>query len=774
MFADIELLSPPYGTLTYALPAYFPEGIWHLGMRVAVPVGTGPLRVGILMRLHNDEPDGFIVRPIFWPLEHQSLFSEATLQILMQLSRRQLVPFGRFLESFLPKRLRSTEAALKICSPDEGEEKIPFRELRQRDEAQLFRVGRLWADGFADFENSGKHSEKIFFEEAFWAAVKPDDETVLSARAVKQRAMWEYLRSSGYASLSELKHRFGSSCRSVLESLQKKHLVRSLKTGEVLPDLNAAQKASLAEMKRALHSGQSVTHLLFGVTGSGKTAVYLQLAEYCLSLERSVFLLAPEVALAVRLYKDAVLHLPHARVLLYHGSLSKEARERLFCESGHTEPCVIVGTRSALFLPLSRIGCIILDEEHDASFKQDAVEGVTYHAKELAWGLCHAYRALLVLGSATPDLKTFYAARQGLLHMSVLADRAGGGELPSVQLVDMRKPGRKSVCLAPESLMAIEEARKRDEQVIVMLNRRGYASAMYCPDCGKTVRCPHCDIGLTYHRTSERMICHYCGFFLPVPSPCPSCGGMTLLPLGQGTERLEEQLRGILPDGERILRLDRDSANKKDGAEKILGAFGRHEAGILVGTQMISKGLHFPDVTLAIIADGDSGLNLPDYRAAERTFQLLVQSSGRAGRGERPGRVLIQTADPEHYCWRYVLHGDYEGFFAHELELRRKYAYPPFSHVALLRFSCPSDWRGIESYMFSFREQAVKIASECGVSVLGPAPAPLARLNDRKRFQCLVKSPDWPSVRRFYAAVCSAVEARPVRMSLDLDPVSMM
>ena len=446
-------------------------------------------------------------------------------------------------------------------------------------------------------------------------------------------------------------------------------------------------------------------------------------------------------------------------------------REKTFRElAKRREPCLVVGTRSALFLPLPSLGAVVLDEEHDSSFKQD--EGLTYQAKEVAWFRIAQAKGLLVLGSATPDLKTFYAVREAKIPVSTLPARVGGGTLPSIRLVDIRSMNCVESILAPETLSALKQTVEQGDQAVILLNRRGYAPLMYCIDCGKVARCPHCDIGLTYHKGRERLVCHYCGYSVPFPSPCPSCKGLHFHPMGQGTERVEEYIGTLLPPGGRVLRLDRDSTRRPGRMEEILESFARQEAQVLVGTQMLSKGHHFPHVTLAVVADGDIGLNLPDYRAAERTFQLLVQSSGRAGRGEKPGQVIIQTRDVNHYCWQYVKNGDYEGFYDYEIALRKRRRYPPFINLALLRISYPMDWADGPTQLA--RITALLRSESKGVTVLGPAPAPLPLLRGRRRFQCLLKAGDWQSIRALYAVLLPLASPPNLRISLDIDPVNML
>ncbi|MBO4318223.1 MAG: primosomal protein N' [Mailhella sp.] len=572
---------------------------------------------------------------------------------------------------------------------------------------------------------------------------------------------------------------------------------------------NEWQAKTISHVMDSISVRKSETFLLYGVTGSGKTAVYLELAEQCISLGRSVLLLAPEVGIAVKLRRDAREYgLP---VLLYHGYQSPRQKEICFrtC-AALTEPKLIIGTRSALFLPLRGIGLIILDEEHDDSFKQD--ERLPYHAKELAWFRARSFAAPLVLGSATPDIKTFHAASEGRYPLLRLPSRAGGGEMPEIRFIDTR---HARGTLSPEAVLALKDNTAQGNQSIIMLNRRGYSPLMFCLDCGKAYKCPNCDISLTYHKSRGQLVCHYCGHASPFPAPCPTCKGSHYLPMGEGTEKLEESLR-TLTDA-KILRLDRDTSRREGRLEEILNAFAHREADILVGTQMLSKGHHFPDVTLVLIADADVGLNMPDYRAAERTFQLLTQAAGRAGRGKKKGIVLVQTRDPGHYCWDFIRSGDYEGFYRHEIALRQKNLYPPFIKMALVRSSWEKDdaeaenaWRRFAAEMknaagrcaaerpaapavigmhqkptadflaaFANRREALSQGGHGLPRILGPSPAPHSFINGRHRAQIVIKAADWNSVRSLYAAALNRTSAKgrlpgSLRISLDLDPVNML
>lgn len=787
MFAHIALLSPPYATLTYELPPCFPASFWQPGLRVAVPLGRGALRAGVLLGTEDsvELPAGVACKRLAWPLEAQPLLSGELLALARDLASRQGLGTGSVLGHVLPQGLRLTRVRLRELGGEgtasRGGQTWGLAEVCAAPEAEQARLAAALLSGRARLLPPGQDAAE---EER--CRLRTDPPWPVRPSAARQIAILDFLHEQGSVSRRQLARALPgatAALRSLLAAglVELVHAADEDREGEeLLPPppapfaLNAAQQAALSDMIAALDAEQPATRLLYGVTGSGKTAVYLELARYCLAQGRSVLLLAPEVALAHKLRRDAAQVLPHVPVYLYHGYQTPQRREALFRSlARHDGPCLVVGTRSALFLPVPDLGCVVLDEEHDTSFKQD--EGLPYQAKEVAWFRVGQRKGLLVLGSATPDIKTFYAVEQGKLPMLSLPQRVGGRPLPPVELVDIGplscRP-QESGLLAPQSEAALREVVARGEQAVVLLNRRGYAPLMFCQDCKSTLKCPHCQIGLAYHKGREKLVCHYCGFSLPFPSPCPTCKSMNYLPLGEGTEKLAESL-SVLAGGP-VLRLDRDSTRRPGHMEEILAAFARRESPLLVGTQMLSKGHHFPGVTLVVVADGDLGLNLPDYRAAERTFQLLVQSAGRAGRGDMPGRVLIQTRDAAHYCWRYVREGDYEGFYAEELARRRKYAYPPFVRLALLRLSfAVDDGRGAER-LGTAGKLLREAAGREGVRLLGPAPAPLAVLRGRRRFHCLLKGADWRGIRQVFAALLRDKEAVHLRPFLDLDPVNML
>lgn len=786
----VALMSPPYASLSYSLPAWLPPHVWQAGTRCAVPLGKGGmLRVGMIMDAASPPAPGVVLKDALLPLERRPLLTEEYLEMVRQLALRHMTTPGNILGSLLPAGLRTTRIRLRRFGNGKPRT-MQLRDVARMTDTERQAFGADWTAGQVEVLDAAFDPQ-----EQELCVLQADPPWPVRPSARRQIELLEHLLEHGAVSRANLLRALGSGVTQTLNTLAERGLVAVGRaqdmavpdacSGTTLPEqgdvslatgftLTQPQQEATDAFVAALDSAYPETRLLYGITGSGKTAVYLELAVQTLRKGRSAMLLAPEVALACKLERAVRDHVGGPDCFFFHGYQSASEREATFRALAEREtPCIVVGTRSALFLPVPALGTIVLDEEHDASFKQD--EGLVYQAKEVAHFRMQQNKGVLVLGSATPDVKTFYASRNGHIPMQHLGERVGGGTLPQVELVDIKGLSPTDGLLAPVSLKRLNEVVSRGEQAVILLNRRGYAPLMYCLDCGTVARCPHCEIGLTYHKGRERLVCHYCGYSTPYPVPCASCKGLHNLPMGEGTEKLEEGLIHQLPPGTNVLRLDRDSTRRPGRMEEILDAFARQEAQVLVGTQMLSKGHHFPNVTLAIVADGDMGLNMPDYRAAERTFQLLVQASGRAGRGDKPGQVLIQTRDPAHYCWEFVRSADYEGFYEEEITRRERRRYPPFIRLALVRASFPIDWSPGTEWIETLTSVAREAGRGLGVQVLGHTPSPLPLLRGRKRFQWALKAKDWTSVRAvFHAMRTAAPRDGTLRLGLDIDPVNMM
>jgi primosomal protein N' (replication factor Y) len=503
-------------------------------------------------------------------------------------------------------------------------------------------------------------------------------------------------------------------------------------------EFNTAQQAALGRLRQAVEAGKFSGILLHGVTGSGKTAVYLAGMRSVLEAGRSAILLVPEIGLTPAVAAD--LHQIFGdEVAILHSALSDKERAQQWHRIKNGEARMVVGTRSAVFAPVADLALIIVDEEHDSSYKQE--ETPRYHARDVAVMRAKMANATVVLGSATPSLESYFNATKNKYALVELLDRVERRPLPEVEIVDMRlefqETGIEQV-ISRKLAAEIKDRFDRKEQVMVLLNRRGYTPVVLCRACGTTMQCRNCAISMTHHKREHKMVCHYCGFLAPVPKNCGECGSEYVYFLGTGSEKLEEFLHGMFPQA-RIARLDRDTVRGQEDFERTLNALSEGELDLLVGTQMIAKGHDIHGVTLVGVVGADSALGLPDFRAAERTFQLLTQVAGRAGRGQSPGKVILQTYFQDHYAVQYAAHHDFAGFYDKELRFRSWMHYPPYSALAnvLIRSDNLDEalqWSGMLGKWFEQNRHE-------GVRVLGPAAAPILRLKRDYRYHCVLKSP---------------------------------
>src|SRR6202047_2998179 len=538
--------------------------------------------------------------------------------------------------------------------------------------------------------------------------------------------------------------------------------------------LNVEQKQALAEIWRWLVSGKFAAGLLHGVTGSGKTEVYLGAIEASISRGKTAIVLVPEIALTLW-----VGRLVRARfgesVAILHSALPDVERAREWWRVRHGDVRVVVGTRSAIFAPLENVGLIIVDEEQESSYKQE--ETPRYHGRDVAIVRAKSENALALLGSATPSLETYHHARNGKYDLLTMSSRVENRALASVEIVDLREDFQKTHQTSPISAAlhaGIQECLAGKTQALLLIIRRGYSWSVLCRSCGASLQCVNCSISMTYHKSRNRLECHYCGSIQSVPKECPKCQSKYVYFFGEGSEHLEERLRKEFP-GARIARLDRDTARTKRQYQETLGAFAAGALDILVGTQMLAKRHDFQRVTLVGVVSADSSLSLPDFRAAERTFQLLTQVAGRAGRGELPGRVLIQTFYPEHYAIQDAIRQDYPAFYERETQFRRAMAYPPFSSLAnvIVRDT------DVEKAIRWSRQLAEYFSPHDGkgLRILGPATAPLARLKREHRFQFLLKSPRRSLLAKVLCGAMTYIELKEIpetAVLVDMDPLSLM
>ena len=553
------------------------------------------------------------------------------------------------------------------------------------------------------------------------------------------------------------------------------------------PDLlSPAQHESLAAILDPMRQGRHETIVLFGVTGSGKTEVYLQAVEQTLSHGRQAIVLVPEISLTPQTCDRFRARFGSVAVL--HSHLTPAERHGQWREIASGRVGVVVGARSAIFAPTPRLGLIVIDEEHESSFKQ--ATSPRYHARDVAEWIARAEGVPLVLGSATPSLETFDRCLRGDWRMCRLPHRVGGTQLPAVITVDLRDPSSRSHgVVSPRLAAGIRWALDSGGQVMLLLNRRGFATHVQCRGCGHTARCPQCDLALTLHQPGNRGICHGCGLVSRLPSACPDCGGPRLSQRGTGTQRLEEQIRATFPAA-RVARMDTDTMRSRGSHERTLDAFRRQEIDILVGTQMIAKGLDFPAVMLVGVVHADAALHLADFRASERTCQLVTQVAGRSGRGPLGGRVVVQTSTPDHPAILAAAAHDYEAFVRSELPIRQTLLYPPFGSIVrvVVRSAderAAADWAA--HIVDRLRAEAAAPAQETGlpaaaspprpseVRVLGPAPAPIARLRDRFRWHLQVQGPEGRQLRDLVRrATANLATPENVAWIVDVDPVEML
>jgi primosomal protein N' (replication factor Y) len=518
------------------------------------------------------------------------------------------------------------------------------------------------------------------------------------------------------------------------------------------------------------------TFLLHGVTGSGKTEVYLRVIGEARREGSGALVLVPEIALTPQLAARFRARFGDD-VAVLHSALPPGERLRAWRQLRAGEVGIAVGARSALFAPVQRLGVLVVDEEHDGSFKQD--EGFRYNARDLAVVRAQRAGAIAILGSATPSLETFQNAEAGRFQRIVLPERATPRPLPAVEVIDLRRhPVGPDGLLSPVLAEAVAANLAAREQTILFLNRRGFSTVVLCRACGAVVRCEHCSVSMTYHQSRGRLVCHYCARMTPVPTRCPTCASPKVDRLGMGTERVESVVRERFPDA-RVARLDRDTADggpteqgSKRGLRTVLDGMQRGAIDILVGTQMVTKGHDFPGVTLVGVLQPDQGMDLPDFRATERTYQALEQVAGRAGRGERPGRVIIQTYKPEHFAIRSVVTHDYLAFVSEELRLRRETGHPPFTRLVILRM----DARQESKVAAEASKVAAAVAAAGGdrIRIAGPAPAPIERVRGRSRYQVLIYSRDRAALVAAARAGAAVRLAGDVRLAVDVDPQSVL
>jgi len=725
LIAEVAVAAPIKKTLSYLVPPDL-EPAAKVGVRLQVPLGRRR-SVGFLLELTRGNGKGLkAVREV---LDEEPLFPQSLIPLFRRAASYYLHPVGQVISTALPAGL------------------------------------------------SGRGSAPPILREKVYRATDCEDRP----RGELQRQVLGAICDAGELSLAELRARFDAPHAplarlvelGMLEMREEERLRDPFLSWplspEVPPELAPAQREVLDRLAPWLASPRFATALLHGVTGSGKTEVYLRAIDAVLAEGRQALVLVPEIALTPQLVgRFRNRFSGRAEISVLHSGLSDGERYDAWRTVSRGDADIVIGARSAIFAPLSRPGLIIVDEEHEASYKQS--EGFRYHARDLALLRGQQQNVPVLLGSATPALPSYRRALEGETTLLELPGRAAGQPLPEVELVDMTATPFKTL-LSGELTGALAANLERGEQSLVLLNRRGFAPYLLCADCGQDFRCPNCEISLTYHRGERQLRCHYCDYQLRPPEVCPRCGGNQLEPEGAGTERLEADLQELFPAA-RLARMDRDTTAAKGAHRRFMERMLAGEIDILVGTQMVAKGHDFPGVTLVGVVNADASLNFPDFRAGERTFALLAQVAGRAGRGERPGRVLIQTYAPEHYALQYAARHDYPGFFNEERNLRRELGYPPYGFLANLVLS-GNDTQKVE--LAARNLAAALLPLPHGVDLLGPVPCLLAKLRGKSRVQILLKASGRPMLRQALDHFEQIPRPVPngVSLAIDVDPVDM-
>ncbi|HEY6873346.1 MAG TPA: primosomal protein N' [Geobacteraceae bacterium] len=733
------------GTFHYAVPPGLAPQV-RTGVRVLVPFGRRKLTGYVLGTAAESSEE---VKEIVAVLDPEPLFTPRELEFLRWTASYYLHPLGEVIKSALPAGINVTSRKQAGQNPD--------------------------GTAAAEVLTGGRRVKT----ELFYRAADPPPEGTLREKPARVVA---FLRSRGETPASQLRREFEADS-GLLRRLTEKGYVavterevyrdpfrEEVFRADTPPELNGSQAAALGRLTGALDGRAFAPFLLHGVTGSGKTEVYLRAIAHVLDQGRTALVLVPEIALTpqlVRRFKSRFT----CGIAVLHSGLSDGERYDEWRRIRRGEVAIVIGARSAIFAPLERIGVIVVDEEHEASYKQS--EGFRYNARDLALVRGKMEKACVILGSATPLVTSFHAAREGRLGYLELPHRVRDLPMPEVVLLDSR--GKKNETFLPELTAAIGANLAAGGQSLLFLNRRGFATYLVCNDCGHVLRCPNCAITLTYHQRRGRHVCHYCDYAIPAPSVCPECASPEITLLGRGTERVEEEVRALFPEA-RVARMDRDTTSGRGGHARVLKGVEEGTVDILVGTQMIAKGHDFPGVTLVGVISADASLNLPDFRAAERTFQLVSQVMGRAGRGDAPGRVLIQTLNPDHYAVSRAAAHDFAGFYGEELTSRRETGYPPFSHLALIILS-GNAVEGVEQGGEAVADLLRELKKELRVRVelLGPVAPPLGKIRGRFRRQILLKSAGRTDLHRLLAAFRGSVKLpTTVRMAIDVDPVDML
>ncbi|MGD6964997.1 primosomal protein N' [Rossellomorea vietnamensis] len=785
----------------YSIPAIW-QGKIFPGMRVIVPFGPRKIQ-GFVTGL-KDKSSAAKLKDLVQPMDLTPVLNEDLLNVADWLTRQTLCFKISALQVMLPAAMKAKYEKKILVNPDKrdllsaeaaelfsNKDEVPWKYAEEAGVLPLLqkeiKTGSL--DVFYSVKSKGKKKMVQMVSPALPKEKMMKEIEALPSNAEKQKAVLEHVLSSESnegVSAKEAADAAGASSATVKALVEKGLLIKkhrevyrnpfahkNFKKTSPLP-LTEQQEKAITPILHAVEHDQHETFLLYGVTGSGKTEVYLQSIQEVYEKGKEAIVLVPEISLTPQMV-DRFKGRFGNDVAVLHSGLSIGEKYDEWRKIQRKEVKVVVGARSAVFAPFENLGIIIIDEEHETSYKQE--ENPRYHARDVAIYRAGQYSCPVILGSATPAMETFARAQKGVYTLLTLSKRMNAGELPSVSIVDMREElrgGNRSM-FSEELFEKLQDRLQKGEQTVLFLNKRGHSSFIMCRDCGYVAQCPHCDISLTYHRFSDNMKCHYCGYETGVPQTCPECDSEHIRYFGTGTQKVEEELAKLLPEA-RVIRMDVDTTSRKGAHERLLDSFGEGHADILLGTQMIAKGLDFPNITLVGVLTADTMLHLPDFRSAEKTFQLLTQVSGRAGRHKLPGEVVIQTYTPEHYSIELAGTQNYDSFYHKEMMMRKMGSYPPFYYLSLITISHEDLLKVVAAAEKVTKFLQSRLSPQS--IVLGPAASPIPRINNRYRYQCLIKykrEPELPSILKTILEHSQQQKASEgLTISIDVNPYMMM
>jgi primosomal protein N' (replication factor Y) len=799
---EVAVALPVSKTFHYRIPEKMRDAL-QVGMRVLVPF-KGRKVTGFTLSLEEKTPEGIEekLRDVEEILDEAPLFDSSMLHFYRWVADYYLYPLGEVIKTGLPPgfQLRSQSTVALTSKGKEClgqgtlnalQEKI-FREIEGRGTPPLTTVMKVFPGevGRSQFSLWERHGLLTLQAEIKGGEVKPKFERVIELKArefppllsKKRAAILQFLKERGEVSYSELSKRFKSPARTLrdfetmgLITVRSRDVFRDLSIPVELsayprPRLTADQQSVFGEIEKAIQTHRYSPFLIHGVTGSGKTEIYLRAIDEVLKQGRDTIVLVPEISLTPQLlarFKDRF----GGNLALLHSGMGKGERYDQWRKVWKGEVRIALGARSAIFAPFNRLGIIIVDEEHEPSYKQE--ERLKYHARDLAVVRARQTEATLVLGSATPSLESYQNARAGKFKLLTLPRRIEGKPLPHVDVLDIRK---EEGMLSERLRTALQKNVELKKQSLLFLNRRGFANFILCPDCGLTFKCPNCSVTLTHHLKERSLQCHYCDYQIPAPGDCPRCEGHRLRGIGTGTERLEQEIKDLFP-GVRVARMDRDTTTRRHAHHRILKEIESGAIDILVGTQMIVKGHDFPNITFVGVVSADTSLHFPDFRSSERTFQLLTQVAGRAGRGETAGDVVIQTFSPDHYSILKAKDHDFVGFFEEEVQYRRALEYPPFSRLINFKLTGNSE-KKTEALAREMEEIAHALLNKGygkGIQILGPSTAPFAKMRGKFRWQMLAKGKSSRLLHQFAGDLSHRMEdrtqGRAASLDIDVDPI---